>query len=488
MPAAWAASAIWSASKSVGLKTAGRLVAVAPFLVGERVHGEVQEAVELHRVPPKLAHGGQGRIRRRRGGSRDGPPRPRQRGAGAERRRDELSPGHGLRLLRGERSSKRFPAARKSASRSPAASTRAPRSTGCARKGAIPYAYTANLGQPDEPDYDEHPAQGAAVRRREGAPDRLPRAARAPKASRRCSAARSTSRRPACPTSTPRRIGRAVTGTMLVVAMKEDDVHIWGDGSTFKGNDIERFYRYGLLANPNLRIYKPWLDQPFIDELGGRKEMSEYMQRAGLRVQDERREGLLDRLEHARRHARSQGPRAPQHGHQDRRADHGRRVLARRRRRQAGDGDDPLRRRPAGRAQRHDVRRPRGADARGQRDRRPPRPRHERPDREPHHRGEEPRHLRSAGHGAALHRLRAAGHRHPQRGHDRAVPRERPPARPAALSGPLVRPAGDDAARDGAALGRARRSPARSRSSCAAATTTRSSTRRARTSPTSPSG
>ena len=73
-----------------------------------------------------------------------------------------------------------------------------------------------------------------------------------------------------------------MTGTMLVVAMKEDDVHIWGDGSTFKGNDIERFYRYGLLANPNLRIYKPWLDQQFIDELGGRKEMSEYLNRAGF--------------------------------------------------------------------------------------------------------------------------------------------------------------------------------------------------------------
>jgi len=77
-------------------------------------------------------------------------------------------------------------------------------------------------------------------------------------------------------------IGRAVTGTMLVQAMREDDVHIWGDGSTFKGNDIERFYRYGLLANPSLRIYKPWLDQQFIDELGGRKEMSEYMEKAGL--------------------------------------------------------------------------------------------------------------------------------------------------------------------------------------------------------------
>src|SRR5207302_958824 len=77
-------------------------------------------------------------------------------------------------------------------------------------------------------------------------------------------------------------LGRAVTGTMLVVAMKEDDVNIWGDGSTFKGNDIERFYRHGLLANPQLRIYKPWLDQQFIDELGGRREMSEYMNKAGF--------------------------------------------------------------------------------------------------------------------------------------------------------------------------------------------------------------
>ena len=75
--------------------------------------------------------------------------------------------------------------------------------------------------------------------------------------------------------------------------MREDGVNIWGDGSTYKGNDIERFYRYGLLANPALRIYKPWLDQRFIDELGGRKEMSEYLIAARLRLQDERREGLL---------------------------------------------------------------------------------------------------------------------------------------------------------------------------------------------------
>ena len=80
------------------------------------------------------------------------------------------------------------------------------------------------------------------------------------------------------------RSGRAVTGTALVLAMREDDVHVWGDGSTHKGNDIERFYRYGLLVNPALRIYKPWLDARFIAELGGRKEMSEYLQRAGGRA------------------------------------------------------------------------------------------------------------------------------------------------------------------------------------------------------------
>ena len=77
-------------------------------------------------------------------------------------------------------------------------------------------------------------------------------------------------------------LGRAVTGTMLVAAMKEDDVNIWGDGSTFKGNDIERFYRYGLLTNPDLKIYKPWLDSHFIDELGGRAEMSEFMTKEGF--------------------------------------------------------------------------------------------------------------------------------------------------------------------------------------------------------------
>jgi argininosuccinate synthase len=148
-------------------------------------------------------------------------------------------------------------------------------------KGAIPYAYTANLGQPDEADYDAIPRKaleyGAEKARLIDCRRQLVNEGLA---ALQCGAFHiSTAGLPYFNT-TP--IGRAVTGTMLVVAMKEDDVHVWGDGSTFKGNDIERFYRYGLLANPNLRIYKPWLDQTFIDELGGRREMSEYMERAGL--------------------------------------------------------------------------------------------------------------------------------------------------------------------------------------------------------------
>jgi len=148
-------------------------------------------------------------------------------------------------------------------------------------KGAIPYAYTANLGQPDEADYDEIPRKALQY----GAENARLVDCRAQLVSEglavlQCGAFHISTAGVPYFNTTP--IGRAVTGTMLVGAMKEDDVHIWGDGSTYKGNDIERFYRYGLLANPSLRIYKPWLDQTFIDELGGRKEMSEYMQRAGF--------------------------------------------------------------------------------------------------------------------------------------------------------------------------------------------------------------
>jgi argininosuccinate synthase len=148
-------------------------------------------------------------------------------------------------------------------------------------KGAIPYAYTANLGQPDEPDYEDIPRRA----RQYGAERARLIDCRAHLVSEglvalQCGAFHVSTAGVPYFNTTP--IGRAVTGTMLVLAMKEDNVHIWGDGSTFKGNDIERFYRYGLLANPSLRIYKPWLDQAFIDELGGRREMSEYMRAAGL--------------------------------------------------------------------------------------------------------------------------------------------------------------------------------------------------------------
>ncbi len=148
-------------------------------------------------------------------------------------------------------------------------------------KGAIPYAYTANLGQPDEPDYDDIPrralAYGAEQARLIDCRQQLVAEGIA---ALQAGAFHITTAGVTYFNTTP--IGRAVTGTMLVVAMKEDDVNVWGDGSTFKGNDIERFYRYGLLANPNLKIYKPWLDQRFIDELGGRTEMSEYMIRNGF--------------------------------------------------------------------------------------------------------------------------------------------------------------------------------------------------------------
>jgi argininosuccinate synthase len=148
-------------------------------------------------------------------------------------------------------------------------------------KGAIPYAYTANLGQPDEPDYDDIPKralQYGAERAR--LIDCRAQLAREGIAALQCGAFHISTAGVPYFNTTP--IGRAVTGTMLVAAMKEDAVNIWGDGSTFKGNDIERFYRYGLLANPALQIYKPWLDQQFIDELGGRAEMSAYMTRAGF--------------------------------------------------------------------------------------------------------------------------------------------------------------------------------------------------------------
>ncbi|MEX3899839.1 argininosuccinate synthase [Paraburkholderia sp. JPY432] len=149
------------------------------------------------------------------------------------------------------------------------------------KKGAVPYAYTANLGQPDEDDYDSIPRR-ATQYGAEGARliDCRAQLVAEGIAALQCGAFHISTAGITYFNTTP--IGRAVTGTMLVAAMKEDGVNIWGDGSTYKGNDIERFYRYGLLVNPNLQIYKPWLDQLFIDELGGRAEMSEFMRQSGF--------------------------------------------------------------------------------------------------------------------------------------------------------------------------------------------------------------
>ncbi|CAN2212611.1 ArgG Argininosuccinate synthase [Candidatus Nanopelagicaceae bacterium] len=143
-------------------------------------------------------------------------------------------------------------------------------------KGAVPCTYTADLGQYDEPDIDSVPDRakeyGAEISRLVDCKTPLVEEGLAAIA---CGAFHIRSGGKQYFNTTP--LGRAVTGTLLVRAMLHDKVEIWGDGSTYKGNDIERFYRYGLLANPNLRIYKPWLDADFVRELGGRKEMSEWL-------------------------------------------------------------------------------------------------------------------------------------------------------------------------------------------------------------------
>ena len=147
--------------------------------------------------------------------------------------------------------------------------------------GAIPYAFTADLGQYDEPDIDAVPDRA----RKYGAAEAVlvdckEALAREGLAALQCGAFHIQTAGRRYFNTTP--LGRAVTGTLLVRAMSEYGVEIWGDGSTYKGNDIERFYRYGLLANERLRIYKPWLDEAFVAELGGRKEMSEYLAERGL--------------------------------------------------------------------------------------------------------------------------------------------------------------------------------------------------------------
>jgi argininosuccinate synthase len=152
-------------------------------------------------------------------------------------------------------------------------------------RGAIPYAYTADLGQYDEPDLQEVPKRGIAYGAEEARLiDCREALVEEGLAALACGAFHIRSGAQVYFNTTP--LGRAVVGTLLVRAMQEDGVFIWGDGSTYKGNDIERFYRYGLLANPDLRIYKPWLDQAFVAELGGRHEMSEWLAERDLPYRD----------------------------------------------------------------------------------------------------------------------------------------------------------------------------------------------------------
>src|SRR5919205_2667928 len=148
-------------------------------------------------------------------------------------------------------------------------------------RGAIPYAYTADLGQPDEPDLSGVPERAKQYGAEEARlVDCRAELVREGLLALQCGAFHITTAGRTYFNTTP--LGRAVTGTLLVRAMHADDVNIWGDGSTYKGNDIERFYRYGLLANQNLRIYKPWLDADFVNELGGRAEMSAFLTERGL--------------------------------------------------------------------------------------------------------------------------------------------------------------------------------------------------------------
>ncbi len=152
-------------------------------------------------------------------------------------------------------------------------------------KGAIPCTYTGNLGQYDEPDIDSVPGRaleyGAEISRMVDCRELMVEEGLV---ALTCGAFHIRTGGRAYFNTTP--IGRAVTGTLLVRAMREDDVWVWGDGSTYKGNDIERFYRYGLLANPKLRIYKPWLDEAFVTELGGRAEMSQWLTERNLPYRD----------------------------------------------------------------------------------------------------------------------------------------------------------------------------------------------------------
>ncbi len=225
-------------------------------------------------------------------------------------------------------------------------------------RGAIPYAFTADLGQYDEPDIAAVPARAT----RYGAEQALlvdcrEALAREGLAALQCGAFHIQTAGRRYFNTTP--LGRAVTGTLLVRAMRSEGVEIWGDGSTYKGNDIERFYRYGLLANPGLRIYKPWLDADFVGELGGRREMSEWLAARGLAHGGsvEKAYSTDANLLGATHEAKDLELLCDKH--EDRRADHGRRALGSGRRDRSRGRFDQLRAGSAGRRRRARERRSR---------------------------------------------------------------------------------------------------------------------------------
>ena len=241
----------------------------------------------------------------------------------------EPSVSVGSRQRSGSASSGRCRSASASGSRSRAGSTRAARSPGCARTARSRTRSPPTSASTTSPTSTPSPGRRGSYGAEDAVLVDCKERARARGARRARSAARSTSRPRAAATSTRRRSGAPSPARCSCSAMAAHGVEIWGDGSTYKGNDIERFYRYGLLVNENLRIYKPWLDTAFVDELGGRKEMSEWLARArpAGTARCHGREGVLDRREHARRDARGEGSRAARDVDEDRRADHGRRAL-----------------------------------------------------------------------------------------------------------------------------------------------------------------
>ena len=286
------------------------------------------------------------------------------------------------------RSSSPCPSASASASPSPGDSTPPSPSPGCATRAPSPAPTRVTSVSPTRTTSTRsRGARSSTAPRSPGSSTARPRSSRRVSAPSR--AAPSTSARAASTYFNTTPLGRAVTGTLLVRAMKEDGVDIWGDGSTYKGNDIERFYRYGLLANPRAAHLQAVARRRLRHRARRPQRDERVARRARLPLPRLRREGLLDRRQHLGRHPRGEDARAPRRLARDRRADHGRPVLGSRGRDRHRGRHGHVRARAARRAQRRGVRRPVALVLEANAHRRPPRPRHERPDREPHHRGEE---------------------------------------------------------------------------------------------------